>query len=372
MEKPNISTSQTPPASGVDRREFIVGTAASLALFAGASLTSCSSDSNSSPDVRADGAADRGHGDQTPQGDLPPKGDLPLTQPARVVEVHDPLSVEGSEIKADRVKAMLKAGLLNLAQKEDLQAAWKVLVPDFLPSMRIGIKINCLSSYLYSSGPFLAALVESLITDLGADASRILVWDRFGDELTRSKLPDQIAGAKVLGTVATSKDPSGPGYETKTQMIGAQETRLSRILTEQTDLTINIPLLKTHTISGITGALKNTYGCIDNPGDFHDDLNHQLPLIYSLKPLRERLRLHINEALMAVIKGDTTDPPDTVTARLLLSQDPVALDTHALALVNTLRQPKPAVPAAKLGWLDEAVRLGLGSNKVDLKQVTIT
>ena len=58
-------------------------------------------------------------------------------------------------------------------------------------------------------------------------------------------------------------------------------------------------------------------------------------------------------------------PPDEVPARILLSADPLALDTHALALMNQLRGELPNVPEAKLGWLAEAARLNLGTQSLD-------
>jgi len=60
--------------------------------------------------------------------------------------------------------------------------------------------------------------------------------------------------------------------------------------------------------------------------------------------------------------------------RLLLSTDPVALDAHALELVNTIRTQDfkvPALPADKVKWLDEAVRLNLGTRTTDPQLVTM-
>jgi hypothetical protein len=356
----------------VGRREFLVGSA-SLALAAG--LGACSDDTTAKPaDVRPDVSKDAGTEARPPDGSKPcpsPSPLIPPPSPARVVEVHDAKCVTGSTVDAVRVKAMLAAGLKSLAQATDVKQAWKTLIPDFAPSMRIGIKLNCLSSYVYSSLPFLQALTETLVQDLGADATRLVVWDRRGDELTRSKITETALKVKVLGTVASTTDATGPGYEAKELCVLTRGTRLSKILTTETDITINIPLLKTHTISGMTGSMKNTYGCIHNPGDFHGDLIHELPVIYRIDEIHKRMRLHITEALFAVIKGDTADPPDTVPGRLLLATDPVALDSRAIALANTLRGTLKPVDPAKLGWIDEALKLNLGTTARDDQLITI-
>jgi uncharacterized protein (DUF362 family) len=354
----------------VDRREFIVETGA-LAVVAGAGLGGCSDDNGSRPDgPRADGGGDGPAScSATPEPLIPPRA------PARVVEVHDPLSVSASAYDAARIKAMLAAGVQKLADTTDTAQAWKALIPDFAPSMRIGIKLNCLSNNLYNSNELVLAVIETLVTDLGADSQKIWVWDRRTDELIRSSLTQATLNVKAAGTVASTTDPSGPGYESKAECVIDKGTRVSRILTAETDITINIALLKTHNVSAITGALKNTYGCIDNPGEFHADFNHYLPALYRLDAIRKPFRLHITEGLKAVIKGDDpTAPADTLAGRLLLSQDPLALDSEAAKLVNALRATNPKLAqlsVEKLGWLDEAEKLGLGTRNTDLQQVTM-
>ena len=364
--------------ASVGRREFLVGSA-SLALAAGLA-GACSDDSGKPADARTEGAGRDGGSDlkggehRIADGAAPcpsPSPLVPPASPARVVEVHDASCVSGTTVDGARVKAMLAAGLKSLAQAADVKAAWKALIPDFAPSMRIGIKLNCLSSYVYSSVPFLQALIETLVQDLGADAAKLVVWDRRGDELTRSKITEAALKVKVLGTVASTTDGAGPGYETKEMCVLTKSTHLSKILTTETDITINIPLLKTHTVSGMTGSMKNVYGCIDNPGDFHSDLIHVLPVIYRMDEIRKRVRLHITEGLFAVVKGDTADPPDTVPGRLLLATDPVALDSRAIALANTLRGTAKPIDPTKLAWLDEALKLNLGTTTRDDQLITL-
>jgi uncharacterized protein (DUF362 family) len=141
--------------------------------------------------------------------------------------------------------------------------------------------------------------------------------------------------------------------------------RLSRILTEVTDLTINMPVLKKHGICGVTGALKNTYGVIDNPGDYHTNINTALPLLYRLPLIRRRFRFHILDALVAVTNGDTASNSDAVPQRLLASSDPVALDYRATALVDELRKNAGYGPVDRsiMGWLENAQAAGLGSRQ---------
>jgi uncharacterized protein (DUF362 family) len=355
------------------RRDFLVGTAAVV----GGALVGCSDDSQrpgreAGADARPPSGDARGEGKS---GDAAACADQPTPLPAPtgapvVADVSDPKSISSTGvIDATRVQDMLKAGLLALASQTDIKQAWKTLLPEFAASMRIGLKVNCLSAALTSSAALCKALIQTLVQDLGADSSKILVWDRRTDELTRGKLTEASLGAKVGGTLVSLKDSSGPGYETQATCCLTRPVHLSRILTEQTDITINLSLLKTHYVSGVTGALKNVYGCIAEPGSLHDDFSHHMPALYRLDRLRKSFRLHITEGLAAVTRGDTADPIDTTPGRLLLSQDPLALDVQSLAVINKLRDTLPPVDTALLGWIDEADRLHLGSKTPSVKSV---
>ena len=112
------------------------------------------------------------------------------------------------------------------------------------------------------------------------------------------------AGAQLLGTrVAPPQQDGGvpdtntdvqPGYgEQISPTIECQSPRLSRILTELTDLTINCPVLKTHDVSGITAAMKNIYGIIDIPDSYHAPIQTGLPKLYALPAIRNAISLTI-------------------------------------------------------------------------------
>jgi uncharacterized protein (DUF362 family) len=146
--------------------------------------------------------------------------------------------------------------------------------------------------------------------------------------------------------------------------------RLSRILTDQTNLTINLPVLKRHPESGYTGALKNSYGMFDNPAEFHKTvITTALPELYAIPAIRNSISLTILDALLGVITGDNASFHDCAPSRLLLAQDPVAMDSYGWDLLTQLRvaQGYPAddadIPNA---WLDYAQKLGLGTRTYSL------
>jgi len=270
------------------------------------------------------------------------------------------------ELQADKVRPMLDAALLALAGS--LPALWQQAFPEFGPTTRIGIKVNCLNQQCATSVPLVKALVDVLKeSSLGVGADRIIVWDRNLDELNRCHFTADAVGAQVMGTINSLQDSGGPGYgDPMCGAVGGKTPRLSRILTDLTDVTINVPVLKTHDVSGVTGAMKNIYGIIDNPADYHTNLVTFLPQIYRLPPIRRSLRLHILDAFQAVCGGSTSDPPDCVPKLLAASLDPVAMDHWALAQANALRAVAPGgglppVSDEATAWLKGAYDLGLGT-----------
>jgi hypothetical protein len=355
---------------GSTRREFLTGAAR---LGAGAAVVGAAGHGALGclfPDVGGTWAAMTGQCME--DGGVPPP-----TANGRVVEVlrADSVATEPRvAINPDAVRPMLDAALAALT--DGAASPWAALLPDYGAETRIGLKVNCLNQYLATSLPLVQAIVASLVEGLGVEPARITVWDRRVDELTRAGFTSEaVGGATVAGTVTSTTDSSGPGYsKALCGKVAGKTPLLSRIITEQTDLTINVPVLKTHVVSGITAAFKNIYGIINNPGDYHDNANEALPALYALPPIRNHLRLTIVDALIAVLTGGTSDPPDAQPRRLIVGQDPLAVDSYCLALTNQLRaefaKPPGDVPLELLEWLDKAQESGLGTRSYDLVAVT--
>lgn len=300
----------------------------------------------------------------------------PVPAVSRVVAVYDEASVTSPPavaIQAARVAPMLDRAMAELT--DGASTPWREIFPDYGAGMKVGLKVNTLNGFVPTSVPVVQAVISGLQRDLGIPKGDIIVWDRRQDELTRAGLTPEVLGTQVLGTVTSTTDLSGPGYEDcYCEVSAGKRVRFSRILTELTDVTINCPVLKTHEVSGVTAALKNVYGVIDNPGDFHNDLNTALPAIYALAPIRERFRFTVLDALIAVVLGGTASESDSTPRRLAVARDPLALDSYALDLVNELRAADGSmlpVPAALLGWVDQARDLGLGTRQVELRPIVL-
>ena len=306
-----------------------------------------------------------------PTGSLVPPANADVAEVQRADSVTGDPATQRATIDGAVVGQMLDALLAALVPTGP---AWRAVLPDWTPETRIGLKINVLNEQCPTSVELTKTVVDSLVAQLGASRERIIVWDRRLDELTRCGFTEAAVGAKVMGTVNTTAGTGGPGYgDPSCGVVAGRAPRLSRILTEFTDVTINLPVLKTHAICGVTGALKNIYGVIDNPGDYHQNLNTALPELYALPPIRRSFRFHLLDALVAVTTGGTSSPSDTVPRRLVGSIDPVALDRYALALADRLRDEKQLglgpVDRTYTKWMENAEAAGLGSTTYQLKSL---
>jgi len=301
-----------------------------------------------------------------------PKSPVADTSLVATIQRDDSIDSKGKSLgqaQLDATQSMVDALLSRLAR--GAANPWPTLIPSINACTRVGIKVNCLNSFFPTSPAVVRALIASLITKQGICPSNILVWDRRLDELNsawKNSMP-LLQGAQLVGTVNSTTDTGGPGYTAPWTTIGGSTPCLSRILTEQTDVTINCPVLKTHGQSGITAALKNVYGVIDIPGNYHEALlQTALPEIYRIPQICNSIKLTVVDALQAVTSGDTADRPTMMPGRIFASLDPLALDSYAYDLINQLRAVRKQSPvdASMVSWIDYAHQLGLGAKEYTL------
>lgn len=132
---------------------------------------------------------------------------------------------------------------------------------------------------------------------------------------------------------------------------------------------INICKMKTHQLERITGAVKNSYGCIQgiNKAAFHavfETPEHFARMLADLNRL-VRPRLHIMDGIVAMEgNGPGSGDPKHMDV-ILASTDPVALDTVFCHLIHLDAEYVPTNKAAAdagLGFAsDENIRVVLGN-----------
>ncbi|MBM3476984.1 MAG: DUF362 domain-containing protein [Armatimonadetes bacterium] len=250
---------------------------------------------------------------------------------------HSGLPQQDAAARAQTVRELVNLAVCTVTERQTAEQAWKRL---FVPSDVVVVKVNCMAGLLAPSPDVIAAVVEGLKT-AGVDPDHITIFDKEDRDLLGAgyTLNPKPPGPLCFGTVG---GPTGPGYNPRFVTRGSATFCLSNIVDEKTTAIVNVPVVKDHIFAGITGALKNHFGTIHNPEDFHY-LNNCSPAVaeVNLAPsLKAKQRLIVGDALHVQYEGGPSYQADRVYDYwgVFAGIDPVAVDSQLLILIDTLRQ----------------------------------
>ena len=322
---------------------------------------------------------------QLSSGQLQPDA-TQIAPPTPVVEAVGKQVWEGDRLNEEAVSELVDQAMMKLTGRDSAKEAWRDLV---LPDDIVGIKINPLAGPELSTH---AIIVDKIIEGLygaGVLRKQIIVWDRFENHLLNAGYPITLDEGDVR---ILASDTEGIGYddevfyESEKDSIARREnentrSRYSRIVTQQVDVLINVPVLKHHAMAGVSGCLKNlAFGSVDNTRRFHGKPLYCNPAIGEIlehKVLKDKLILNIVDGLVAAFdRGPTYHAESTWQyGTLFVSADPVILDVLVLQTVNQKREEMELSSMSKFAnHINAASRLGLGSNtldEVDLQKVEV-
>lgn len=252
----------------------------------------------------------------------------------KVIEVRSgKILKDDSAVRAEAFR-MIKAGLDALS----VGGAGHDLLAELFPlNKTIGIKVNSLAGPRMSTSPELAFALADVLHDIGHKKNDIIIWDRRERELRKAGFRIYTGHSDYL-CIAT--DTNGAGLSRKLYANKSIGSMISKIQEEMTDFVINFPVLKDHSLAGLSGCLKNYYGAIHNPNKYHENLcdPYQADL-YELDVISGKERLAIFDATRVQFNGG----PGYVSywtedyKAILLSTDAVALDTVATEIIDRLR-----------------------------------
>ena len=259
----------------------------------------------------------------------------PSAAPAksRVVVARDAqLRGTGSTVDSRRMLSLLDGAMQALFDRDHPIEAWRKLVR---PGELVGLKVNTLGGRGISSNLELVEAICERLQEAGINAGNIVVWDRDSDEMEHAGFHVTMGGNRVQCFGTDRVD-----YEQELVMHGSVGSRLSKILTQRSDVLINVPVLKDHDGAGVTLALKNMYGVIHNPNKYHPDgCNPYIADLNMLAEIRTRMRLTICDATTAMYEGGPAFKPEHSWKEnaLIVSQDPVALDYTGWQMIERKR-----------------------------------
>lgn len=255
----------------------------------------------------------------------------------------------GRVVIARDPKTVNLPGLLDRAMQayfgtDNAVEAWRKVVK---PGETVGLKVNCLAGKGGSTSVALVELICERLQQAGIRQEKIIIWDRLSEDLesagfrpTKSTGRIQFLGNDVLG------------YENELSVYGSAGSRLAKTLTQLCDAVINLPVLKDHGIVGVTMALKNMFGAIHNPNKYHPNAGDPYVADVNMLPeIRGKVRLTVCDALRAQYEGGPTYMPQWTWPfnGLLVSQDPVALDTVGWQILERKRAEVGLKPLREAG-----------------------
>lgn len=178
------------------------------------------------------------------------------------------------------------------------------------------------------------------------------------------------SGGAIAGIAPTGRSMKVSGYETVASEEGAviknfdsegvqvlkpesgivEEMYLAKPIFDA-DVVINLPKLKTHSAAIYTGAVKNVFGCI--PGlkkaEFHrlaPDPKYFGEIIADIHKAR-KISLHIMDGIVAMQGEGPTAGEPYLAGKILISEDPLALDVVAANMMKLKLSDVPILQTAK-------------------------
>ena len=277
---------------------------------------------------------------------------MPGLYPGRVVEVADLRSITGNRVSQPIVHDMLERGLKELTGENSTRAAFAKFIE---PKDVVGVKINPSGAPACCSSPELVREIIEGVRSVGVPLQNIVVYDRFGYEMDLGSYQTLMPpGVEIVGVQDGLLDASGYDANVFCEMsfFDEWETRsyMASIVANRLDKIINVPTLKDHSASGVTGCLKNVaYGTFNNVARSHKEpfsfTNPLIGVMCSVEPLRSKVVLNIMDGMRMVWHGGplTQNQKFIYQAGLLMmSTDPVAMDTIELEMIEKKRREEGA------------------------------
>ena len=282
---------------------------------------------------------------------------MPGLYPGRVVAVKSAscLDPSGEKIQAEAVREMMDRGMCALTGDSQAADAWRRF---FDPSDVVGIKVNAGGRpWVVSSPPVVAEVVRNLLA-IGVQSSQIYIYERFQSQLDEIDYgPHLPGGVRIVSAEAQNSGVSNRNYDpavyVEADFFGEDDTRsnLMRLVSQRLTKIINIPNMKDHGATGVTGCLKNiSYGSFSNVARTHSNgVSHTYSFVGTLaavEPLRSKTVLQIMDGLRGVWHAG----PFAATRRyvfypkqIMFGTDPVAIDRLLLDIIDGERRSRGAI-----------------------------
>jgi hypothetical protein len=282
---------------------------------------------------------------------------MPGPYPGQVVKVKAANCVDekSNAANAEVVREMMRRGMCELTGEKQALDAWRRF---FTPDDIVGIKVNCGGHPHVISDYDIVAEIISNLQAVGVKPTQIYIYERFQNQMDEVNYAPRVpAGVQIHAAEKQNRRLDNRSYDplvyVEADFFGEDDTRSSmmRLVSQQVTKVINVPNMKDHGATGVTGCLKNiAYGSFSNVARTHyKGVSHTLSFVgtlASLEPLRSKTVLQIMDGLRGVWHGG----PFARTRRyvfypkqILFGTDPVAIDRLLLDIIENERKAHGAI-----------------------------
>ena len=301
-----------------------------------------------------------------------PAGFVPLSVPGRVVRVSakgDFASImQKNELwpRPDVARRLLEKAMMELTGQGNLVAAMRKFIH---PGDIVAIKPNGIAgkdNYAMAVNFELILPVVEAILRIGVPPKRITVYEQTTAFLQGCRV--NVGQWRLPDGVRTAAHGGIQVRMPKVAIYSGIQTAFASPFTDATAV-IDMTMIKDHSITGYTGALKNiTHGTISNPHEHHANQGSpQIAVLYNHPIVTSRVRLHIVDAFKYMATGGPLDRGPSYRlahGAVYVATDPVAMDRVGLELVEQERKRQGVPSLQALGrqprYIRVAGELGLG------------
>ena len=276
---------------------------------------------------------------------------MPGPFPGRVVTVHSPKCIDEVTEKVDvpTVQAMIARGMTTLTGDKDPRDSWARFfnAQDF-----VGIKINCSGAPGAMSMPDVVAEISRNLIAVGVKPANIVIHERGGGQILLAHY-EQFVPAGIRIESANTWLGYDPDVYVEANFFGEDDTRsyLLRMVTEHFTKIINVPNMKDHGASGVTGCLKNiAYGEFGNVARSHYKSQTEtlsfIGTLANVEPLRSRTVLQIMDGLRGVWHAGPFSRDKRYRfypKQMKFGTDPVAIDRFLIDVIDSKRKQEGAI-----------------------------
>jgi len=256
---------------------------------------------------------------------------------SRVVVARD-AALYGNDKQLDpqRVGALLDRAIASYTGIKEPVTAWKHIVAQgHAEDKVIGLKTNGLGGKGISTHAVLVFAIAERLQRAGVKPGNILVWDRNARDLQACGLTINTDPSRIR---CYGSDVAG--FADTVETFAGSHARFSKILTNECAMVINLPILKDHSMAGVTFAMKNMYGVVEKPQDLHaGGCNPGVADLNAFPVVRQKIGLTIGDAMSSVYDGGPGFHPERLwyPNALIVGEDRVAIDHTAWGILERKR-----------------------------------